>query len=63
MLTVNERPCRYQEGMRLGDLIALLKPGANILVLNGAPAPKDSLLQDGDVCFLIKTGEIPSRLT
>lgn len=62
MLTVNERPCRYQEGMRLGDLVALLKPGADILVLNGVPAPKDSLLQDGDVCFLIKTGEIPSVL-
>jgi sulfur carrier protein ThiS adenylyltransferase len=48
--------------MLLGELAAKLKPGADVLVLNGAPAPADSLLQDGDTCGLIKIGEIPSAL-
>ena len=62
MLTVNERPYPFREGMRLGELAAELKPGADILVLNGAPAPADTLLQDEDICSLIKVGEIPSAL-
>jgi len=62
MLTVNERPYPFKEGICLGDLAAELKPGADVLVLNGAPAPAAALLQDGDICFLIKTGEIPSAL-
>ncbi len=62
MLTVNERSYPFKEGMRLGELAAELKPGSDVLVLNGMPAPADSLLQDGDVCNLIKVGEIPSAL-
>ena len=62
MLTVNERPHPFREGMRLGELAAELKPGADVLVLNGAPAPAETLLQDGDICSLIKVGEIPSAL-
>ena len=62
MLTVNESSYPYQEGMRLGDLAAELKPGADMLVLNGSPAPGDTFLQDGDICSLIKVGEIPSAL-
>ena len=62
MLTVNEQPYPFEEGMRLGELADRIKPGADILVLNGRPAPRDSLLQDGDTCSLIKIGEIPSAL-
>lgn len=62
MLRVNERSYPFDEGMRLGELADRLKPGADILVLNGTPASIDSLLQDGDICSLIKTGEIPSAL-
>lgn len=62
MLTVNERPYPFQDGMRLGDLAAALKPGADITILNGVRAPINTLLQDGDICFLIKIGEIPSAL-
>ena len=62
MLTVNERPYPFTEGICLGELAAELKPGADVLVLNGAQAPAEALLQDGDVCSLIKTGEIPSAL-
>ena len=62
MLRVNERPYPFHEGMRLGELADRLKPGADILVLNGTPASRDSLLQDEDVCALIKIGEIPSAI-
>ena len=62
MLTVNERPYPFTEGICLGELAAALKPGADVLVLNGAPASAEALLQDGDICSLIKTGEIPSAL-
>ncbi len=62
MLRVNERSYPFDEGMRLGELADRLKPGADILVLNGVPASRDSLLQDGDTCSLIKTGEVPSAL-
>ena len=62
MLTVNEQSHPFEEGMRLGELADRIKPGADILVLNGRPAPRDSLLQDGDICSLIKIGEIPSAL-
>jgi len=48
--------------MRLGELASELKPGADVLVLNGAPTPADTLLQDKDICSLIKVGEIPSAL-
>ena len=62
MLKVNERDYPFTEGMRLGELADRLKPGADMLVLNGAPASRDSLLQDKDICSLIKIGEIPSAL-
>ena len=62
MLTVNERPYPFRRGIRLAELAAELKPGADVLVVNGAPAPADTLLQDGDNCELIKVGEIPSAL-
>jgi sulfur carrier protein ThiS adenylyltransferase len=62
MLTVNEHPYPFEEGLRLGELADRLKPGADILVLNGRPAPRDSLLQDRDICSLIKIREIPSAL-
>ncbi len=62
MLTVNERPYPFREGMRLGELASEVKPGADVLVLNGVPSPADSLLQDGDTCCLIKIGEIPSAV-
>ncbi|HHL32991.1 MAG TPA: sulfur carrier protein ThiS adenylyltransferase ThiF, partial [Desulfobulbaceae bacterium] len=37
MLKVNERDYPFTEGMRLGELADRLKPGADMLVLNGAP--------------------------
>ena len=62
MLTVNERPYPFQEGMQLGELAAVIKPGADVLVRNGAPAAPDIFLEDGDICFLIKKGEIPTPM-
>ncbi len=62
MLTVNDRPYPFRQGMLLGELAAEFKPGADVLVVNGAPVSADTLLQDGDSCELIKVGEIPSAL-
>jgi sulfur carrier protein ThiS adenylyltransferase len=62
MLTVNDRPHPYTKGMRLAELAAEVKPGADILLVNDTRMPADTLLRDGDICTLIKTGEIPSSL-
>ncbi len=62
MLIVNKRPYPFRRGMQLGELAVELKPGADVLVRNGSPARANTLLQDGDSCELIKTGEIPSAL-
>lgn len=35
------------------------KSGADVLILNGFPAPDSSLLHDGDTVFLIRRGEQP----
>ncbi len=62
MLIVNERPHPFREGMRMGDLVDEIKPQADVLLLNGMVVGRDALLQDGDICSLIHTGEIPSAL-
>jgi sulfur carrier protein ThiS adenylyltransferase len=62
MLTVNEHPYPFQTGMRLGELATLLKPGADVLVRNGEPSSPDIILEDKDICSLIKQGEIPTPM-
>lgn len=58
-ITVNERPHRAAAGTTLFALRDELKPGADILVRNGAPAPADTPLHDGDSIVLIRRGETP----
>lgn len=60
MLWVNERPRPFSEGLRLANLIAAEKPEADLLIVNGFPVPADTVLRDGDHCWLIRRGEIPS---
>ncbi|MDH4320096.1 MAG: sulfur carrier protein ThiS adenylyltransferase ThiF [Desulfobulbaceae bacterium] len=60
MLWVNERPQPFAEGMRLANLIASVKPGADLFIVNGFPVAADTELRAGDHCWLIKRGEIPS---
>lgn len=59
MLLINERPMAYRAGLCPGDLAASVKPGADIFIVNGYPAPPQTPLQDGDRCWLMKRGEIP----
>ncbi len=60
MLWVNERSRPFSEGMRLADLIASDKPEADLLIVNGFPVTAATVLVDGDHCWLIRRGEIPS---
>lgn len=62
MLIVNEHPYPWQQGLTLGKLADAVKPFADVLVVNGVPSSRDTPLQDGDVCTLIKKGQIPSIL-
>jgi sulfur carrier protein ThiS adenylyltransferase len=58
---VAERETRVSEGTRLFELMARLKPDADLAVLNGAPASADRVLAEGDRVVFIRRGEVPSR--
>ncbi len=60
MLWVNERAMAFRSGIRLSDLAAEIRPGADVLVVNGFPREPDTELADGDHCWLIRRGEVPS---
>ncbi|MDH3360329.1 MAG: sulfur carrier protein ThiS adenylyltransferase ThiF [Desulfobulbaceae bacterium] len=60
MIWVNERSQPFSEGMRLADLAISEKPDADLFIVNGFPVSDDTTLCDGDHCWLIKRGEIPS---
>lgn len=56
-----ETPLEIEEGTTLDALRAQYKPDADVVVLNGAPALQDSVLQDGDAVVFIRRGEVPGR--
>ena len=60
MLTVNEQPYPWQPELTIGAVADAVKPTADVLVVNGTPSPRNTALQDGDTCVLIKKGEVPS---
>ena len=60
MIEVNEQPVPFKQGMLVKDLVATVKPDADLLIVNGFVAQLDTKLGDGDSCWLIKRGEIPS---
>jgi sulfur carrier protein ThiS adenylyltransferase len=60
MLWVNEQQLEYREGLRVADLVAECKPGADLFIVNGYPVSSDTLLYDNDGCCLIKRGEVPA---
>ena len=47
------------DGLTLGAVADLYKAGADVLILNGFPAPAETALSDGDELFLIRRGEVP----
>lgn len=59
MLRVNEQEYDFEPGFRLRDLARQIKPSADIFIVNGFPVPDETLLHDGDNCWLIKRGELP----
>jgi len=61
MLKVNEQTIPFREGVRVSDLVAAFKPGADLFIVNGYPVASDTVLADGDICCLIRHGEIPTE--
>lgn len=60
-ISLNEKTIEIAAGLTLAELAANRKPGADVLILNGFPAPPETVLQQGDSVFLIRRGEIPDK--
>ena len=60
MLLVNEKEVPFHAGMTLADLVRTHGPAADILLVNGYPAPLQTVLSDGDRCWLWLRGKAPS---
>ncbi|OGU14698.1 MAG: thiamine biosynthesis protein ThiF [Geobacteraceae bacterium GWC2_53_11] len=60
-IKINEKNADVADGLTLGAVAALHKPDADVLILNGFPAPADTQLGEADELFLIRRGEIPTE--
>lgn len=60
MFWINERPHPFVEGLRIANLVASEKPGADLYIINGFPVTVDTEVCDGDHCWLIRRGEMPT---
>ncbi len=58
-ISLNEKKIGIDDGLTLAMLAQRHKPGADVVILNGFPAPHDTELHEGDAVFLIKRGEQP----
>jgi len=61
MIRVNEIELEYGAGTTVADLARVHKPDADVFIVNGYPAEPETVLQDGDRCWLIRRGEIPDE--
>lgn len=59
-IRVSEKSVSVEAGTTLFGLRDQLKPEADVVVLNGAPAREDCPLQEGDEVVFIRRGETPS---
>lgn len=59
-IKLNERPFEADDGVMLFGLRDRVKPGADVIILNGAAMSADATLKEGDEVCLIKRGEAPS---
>ena len=59
-ITVNEQRRTVAPATRLFGLRDIVKPGADVLVRNGAPAAEDCVLEEGDTIVFIRRGEMPA---
>lgn len=60
-LRINEKPAVAEDGLTLGVVAELFKADADVLILNGFPAPMETVLYEGDELFLIRRGEVPTE--
>ena len=60
MIKVNEIPVSCDVRVTVADLAQAHKPGADVFIVNGYPAGPETVLVDGDQCWLIRKGEVPS---
>ena len=58
-ILVNEQDRPIPDGFTVGQLRDRVKPGADVLVVNGFPSASDTTLKEGDSVVLIRRGEIP----
>ena len=58
-IQLNEREIEIENGVTLHQLRDRKKPGADVLIYNGAAVADDVALTDGDCVNLIQRGEIP----
>lgn len=59
-IRINEQETSIAQGLSVGAIAHLHKPGADVLILNGFPTDPDTAVTEGDELFLIKRGEVPS---
>ena len=59
-IRINEQAAAITNGLTLGQVAEQFRPGADVLILNGFPAPPETIVQEGDELFLIRRGEQPS---
>ncbi|MDD2542674.1 MAG: sulfur carrier protein ThiS adenylyltransferase ThiF, partial [Desulfuromonadaceae bacterium] len=60
-ISINDKFVIIESGLTLGNVMERHKAGADVLILNGFPAPLDTALNEGDELFLIRRGEIPTE--
>ncbi len=58
-IKVNEQQYSFVENVSLGTVRDRIKADADLLIVNGFPAPAETLLENGDRVVLIKRGEAP----
>ncbi len=58
-VVVNEKARSIPVGLTIGELRNQVKPGADLLVVNGFPSKPEDILKEGDRVVLIRRGEIP----
>ena len=60
-IQLNEKTIVIDDGLTLGSVAEQYKADADVLILNGFPAPADTVLHDGDELYLIRRGEVPTE--
>lgn len=61
IIKVNEKIKNVDEGITCYGIRELVKPKADVVILNGHPIIDDKVLREGDRLSLIKKGEIPKE--